>query len=121
MKSKKFQVMAIIAVYFVNGELIKQFPASQDLLLFVAGKPDGEGWEENEQALYNQSHYNKAEQLLDEQYPWLSSDSVIKKYCQMPELDYKDIDFIHWRVKLHMTRTGYMNYVKGDDLEVSLP
>lgn len=119
MKKQKFSITAILAVCFDNIGLIAEFPRSVDLLAFLVGKEENEGWEEGEQELYNKA-LETAKDVLPKQYPWLATDEEIQRFGKMPLLDDQDIDRLEWRVKLKMHLAGHTNYAKGDDLEVSL-
>ena len=133
MKTKKFSITAILAVYFDNGELIRQFPASYDLIKFLAGKKDGELFGDDEKKKQNKTYdlaekkkYNQAfdlaKKILPEQYPWLQTDVRIQKLGNRPVLDYADLSILHVVVKYRMTHDlKNLLYQEGDDLEVKLP
>lgn len=118
MKTQKFSITAIIAVYFDNRGLVEEFPESVDLLAFLAGKKENETWKSIGEAGYNKS-FETAKKLFPKQFPWLN-EKVFQTYGNRPLLDYQDIEELEWQVKLRMHLAGHINYAKGDDLEVSL-
>jgi hypothetical protein len=120
MKIQKFPITAIIAVYYDNRALLAQFPRSVDLLAFLAGKKENEGFGENEQELYDNA-FATAKEVLSKQYPWLAIDEKIQRYGKMPVLDYTDIDNLEILAKIKVRLAGNITFNEGDDLEVIMP
>lgn len=122
MKLKKFPITSIIAVYFDNRGLLEKFPNSIDLLAFLVGEEENEGWETVGQV--GQEAYDRAfligKEVLSKMYPWLATDAKIQKFGKMLLLDHDDITTLEWQVKLKMHLAGHINYAKGDNLEVIL-